>query len=397
MRIPSELEQRFISEHLNADIPQLILSASQFPEIKEMAFVAEQIEARQRIKDKLPDWYKNNELVFPSRLSTEQCSSFQTASYKQRLVEPNWKITDLTGGLGIDSFYLSRKVAALTYVEKNEDYCEAARNNFTVLDASNINVVNADTTEIIEQLPICDAFYIDPSRRGTSDRRLYALSDCEPNLPEILPLLLKKAPIVIAKLSPMADLISTIKQLPKTKEIHILSVKNECKELVFVISRDIEDANPEIFCANYLSNGDSTSFIFRFNEEHNTMSQISSGIKHFLYEPDASVMKSGAFKLIAQRFGIEQLETSSHLYTSNELMKDFPGRIFSVDNTYPFNNRICRQLSETIPQASIAVRNFPLSAEDLRKKLKIADGNEIYLFATTLADKSRTLIVCRKV
>lgn len=385
----------FIKEHAADDTTRLLLSASRYPDI-DMSFAVEQILARRQIKDKLPSWYVNDCLVFPAKIAAEQCSSEQTAMYKQRLVGEDVHLCDLTGGLGIDSYFFSRKVKQVTYIERFGKYCEAARSNFSSLGVINVQVLEGDTVELIPSLPSTDVFYIDPARRGEGNKRVFALSDCEPNLPELLPGLFRHAPKVIAKLSPMADIQLTLGLLPHTTEVHVISVKNECKELLFVLERDAEVASPEILCVNFTTDGSEETFRFTYPEEQTAASGLCTGVGAYLYEPNASLLKAGAFKIVAERLGIKKLQVSSHLYTSEVWVANFPGRTFEVEATLPFTGKLCKNLSKDIPQANITVRNFPLSVEELRKRTKVTDGGVTYLFATTLADGEKVLIKCHK-
>ncbi len=385
----------FIKEHAGDDLTRLLLSASRYPTV-DVPFAADQIAARRQIREKLPSWYACDELLFPSKLSAEQCSSEQTAQYKARLVREDETLCDLTGGLGVDSYYFSRCVRHVVYIERFPSYCEAARHNFSVLGANNISVVEGNCTNLISGLPRTDVFYIDPARRGEAGRRVYALTDCEPDLPALLPDLLRRATKVIAKLSPMADIRQTAALLPGTKEIHVLSVKNECKELLFVVGRDETAASPKICCVNYDSCGREEMFSFSQEEEHAAHLQPAGRIGKFLYEPNASILKAGAFKCVAARFSVEKLHVSSHLYTSDHHIECFPGRYFAAEEVYPFSGKLCKTLSKEIPRANITVRNFPLSVEELRRRTKIADGGDVYLFATTLADSTKVIVRCRK-
>lgn len=391
----TDLFRQFVKEHAADDLTRLLLSASRYPTI-DISFAVEQIASRRQIKEKLPMWYANDALLFPSKISAEQCSSEQTASYKQRLVKESDRLCDLTGGLGIDSFYFSRKAAHVTYIERFPAYCEAACHNFASLEATNITIVEGDSTELLAELPQFDIFYIDPARRGEGNKRVYALTDCEPDLPALLPELFRHAPKVIAKLSPMADIRLTLDLLPGTTEIHILSVRNECKELLFVVESQAETSSPIVHCINFNSAGREEIFAFSLQDEQGEELHLARQMKRYFYESNASLLKAGAFKSIASCFGVEKLHVSSHLYTSDELVEDFPGRRFVVEEVYPFTGKLCKNISKDIPQANITVRNFPLSVEELRKRTKIRDGGEVYLFATTLADNSKILVKCRK-
>ena len=391
---PTDELLRFVKEHAGDDLMRLLLSASRYPSI-DVPFAVDQIASRRKIKEKLPSWYACDALLFPSKLSAEQCSSEQTARYKQRLVNAGETLCDLTGGLGVDSYYFSRCAGHVDYIERFPSYCEVARHNFVVLGADNINVIEGDCMSIIPALPRVDVFYIDPARRGDVGQRVYALQDCEPDLTSVLPDLLLRAPKVIAKLSPMADIRQTLERLPHTTCVHVLSVRNECKELLFVVERDAA-ASPTLYCVNYNSSGGEETFVFTQEEERAETLHVASRIGRFLYEPNASLLKAGAFKCVATRFPVEKLHASSHLYTSESWVEGFPGRSFVVEEVYPFSGGLCKKLSKEIPQANITVRNFPLSVEELRRRTKIKDGADVYLFATTIADGEKVIVKCRK-
>ena len=379
---------QFIKEHATDDLTRLLLSAAKYPGM-DIPFLVDQIAVRRQIREKLPSWFENGQLVFPAKIAAEQCSSEQTAAYKQELIGESWTICDLTGGLGIDSYFLSRKAKHLTYIERFPVYCEAAKHNFSVLEANNITIINADAAQVVDTLPEVDAFYIDPARRGESNKRVFALQDCEPNLPGLLPALLKRSPRVIAKLSPMADIQMTLELLPGTTSVHVLSVRNECKELLFVVEREADGREPLVRCINFGLDG-IQSFSFTLEEERSAVLVPAGQVGTYLYEPNA------AFKQIAVRTGVKKLQVNSHLYTADHLVSDFPGRRFRVDEVLSFTGKLCKGLSKTIPQANITVRNFPLSVEELRKRTKITDGGHVYLFATTLVDGEKVLVKCSK-
>lgn len=384
---------RFINDNLLADPNKLLLSAAKYPEL-DMPFIVNQILARRQIREKLPEWYACPQIIIPSRIAAEQCSSFQTAAYKQRLIKGD-TVCDLTGGLGVDTFYISKTTRKSYYIERFEEYCQAARHNFNTLAAHHIEVINADSRDI--ELPQVDTIYLDPARRGDANKRLFDLHDCEPDIVALKQELLTKAMRVIVKISPMADITRTLALLPEATEVHILSVKNECKELLFVLDRTTSSQTvPQLYCVNYLSDGSETGFCFMPQEEQEAHPDYASQIEAYLYEPNASVLKGGAFKSIATRFGLKKLQVNSHLYTSDSMMADFPGRVFKVDETLDFTSKTAKKLSEQIPKANITIRNFPLSVDELRKKTKIKEGGEVYLFATTLGKDQKIMIRCSK-
>lgn len=388
--------KEFIQEHLTDNTDKLLLNASRYPGI-DVPYAVSQITARRQIKDKLPSWYANDNIVFPSRLSAEQCSSETTACYKQRLITGDC-VCDLTGGLGIDSCYFARKAKKVIYIERFPEYCAAAQSNFRVLGINNIQILNADARELAETLT-AETFYIDPARRADGNKRVFALADCEPDVIQLKPILLEHAQRLIVKISPMADIDETLRLLPETTEVHVLSVKNECKELLFILENHphIPQRQVTIHAANYKTDGDCQLFTFTPDEEKAAELHTTTTIQKYLYEPHAALLKSGAFKLTAIRFGMQKLHRHSHLYTSNDTCPDFPGRQFIVHDVFVFSGKLLKQLHKTIPQANITTRNFNLSVADLRKRSGIREGGDVYLMATTLDNGEQVLISCRKI
>jgi hypothetical protein len=391
---------RFIAEHRADDPAKLLLSARKYPEV-DIPFVAEQLQARRQIREKLPEWYASDLVVLPSRIAAEQCSSWQTAAYKQRLVVGT-TLCDLTGGLGVDSYYLSKQTERSIYIERFADYCEAARHNFGVLGAKHIEVVNGDSRSM--ELPEVDTIYLDPARRGDAGKRLFDLHDCEPDVVAMKGELLAKAKRVVVKVSPMADVSRTLALLPETVEVHVLSVKGECKELLFVMDREaastvaVDKCNAvTVTCVNYLTDGREVSFGYRLADEAASQPLAASAPMRYLYEPNASILKAGAFRTVAHRFALRKLHPNSHLYTSDELAADFPGRIFEVGEVIDFASKNIKTLASRYPKANLTTRNFPLTVDALRKKTKIKDGGDDYLFATTCEGDRRVVVCCRKV
>ena len=424
----TEALQKFIRDHADDDLPELLLNASRYREVDVKAATL-QIKVRRKIKDKLPEWYQDDRLIFPSSLAAEQCSSEITAVYKQRLVHCNDVLCDLTGGLGVDAFYLSQKMRYVTLIEKNKACCEAVRANYKTLGVTNVRIINDDTFDYLkrteDQTNRVNVYYADPSRRSTANKRWYAIRDCEPDLLEIIALL-PTCYKLIAKLSPMLDIEQVLKQIPNVREVHILSVKNECKELLIVSQSDdaahtrfcdtydfadatllegiakpfdrkqFPETGPVIYCINYETNEIEQSFCFRLTDERATVAPVAKKTGRFLYEPNASILKAGAYKSIAWRYGVEKLHTNSHLYTSGQPVMSFPGRLFEITDVLPFNNRLCKTIHLTVPQANIAVRNFPITVDELRKRTRIREGGDVYLYATTLPDNQKALVICRK-
>ena len=393
MQLTAGLKQ-FIRAHLTDNTDKLLLAASRFPGI-DIRFAIDQIIARRQIQHKLPFWYEQDELIYPSRLSTEQCSSEQTALYKQQLLRGN-TVCDLTGGLGIDTFYFAQKAGNVIYVERFPEYCTAAQHNFKVLNTSNIHIIHSDACDIIQTLQ-ADTFYLDPARRGNGNKRLFALTDCEPDILQLKPLLLERARRVIVKISPMADPEETLRLLPETREIHILAVRNECKELLFILEGTTPSVQPvKIYAVNLGGTTAEPPFIFTPDEEKEAPLQVCQTLQNYLYEPHAALLKSGAFKLIATRLNLFKLHRHRHLYTSESLCQDFPGRIFTIEETYEFSGKLLKQLYRQIPKANLTTRNFPLTVAELRKRSNIKEGGDIYLFATTLYSGQRVLIRTHK-
>jgi hypothetical protein len=381
----------FVHDHADDDLAQLLLAAGRYPEI-DVPFAVEQIRARRYIREKLPTWYADRSLLFPSKSAVEQCSSELTAAYKQGLIRNETHVCDLTGGLGVDTCFFARKVSRVSYVERSETCFRIAMYNFSRMNMENIDGYCEDAESAIRKIQSMDIIYVDPARRNEENRRFYALSDCEPDFVKIAPLLLSKSPKVIAKLSPMLDIRHTLNLFPQTCEIHVVSVRNECKELLFVLQRGTENREPGIRCINYTTEGVEQSFCFTLSDELSAEPVMRNSIQTYLYEPNASILKAGGYKQIAIRSGIEKLHPNSHLYTSGRLIPSFPGRVFRVENVFPFTGRLCKTIAGIIPQAHISTRNFPLSAAELRQRTRIADGGDRYLFATTLADDQKVLI-----
>ncbi len=382
--------KQYIEQHLNDDVNLLALKKA--PTDVDLPTVLHQIEARQLLAKKVPSWSQNEDLLFPARLAIEQCSSEATATYKASLLGGN-RFLDLTGGLGIDSCFISAKFQHADYVERQPELCELARHNFEVL-GTNVTVHNAAAEDYLNDTDPVDWIFIDPARRDVYGRKMVSVADCSPDVIQLQDLLLTKATHVMVKLSPMLDITQALSELHHVEEVHVVAVNNECKELILIMKRDCNSAT-KLFCVNLLSEQETISFTI--DEESACPLSLADGVMRYLYEPNAAVMKGGCFKTIASAYGMSKLHRNSHLYTSENLVTKFPGRIFEVRDCVPFNRNSRRLLPQDGSKFSISVRNFPLSAEQLRKLLKLKDGDECYLFATTIKNDSKVLILCKKI
>lgn len=382
----------FIRDHAGDDVRQLALQAARYPQV-DMRVAATQIEGRRLAATKLPSWAAVDGVVFPVRLSMEQCSSEQTARYKASLVGGD-RLADLTGGFGIDCSYMSDQFSETTYIERNEELCRIATHNFALLE-KNITVVNGNSEEILASLEPQDWIFVDPARRSASGGKVVALSDCEPDVCQLEDLLLQKAKRVMVKCSPMLDISQALRELHSVSEVHVVSVGNECKELLFILGGDGE-REPLIHTVNF--RGESAQVLaFTSDEEIHSTCICTASVSRYLYEPNSSLMKAGCFRLPAARWGLQKLHRNTHLYTSDTLITEFPGRVFEVKNIDGFGKNELKRLSAELKKANIAVRNFPERPEALRKRLKLGDGGDTYLFATTLDDERRVIIRCEKV
>lgn len=381
--------RQFIEEHLHDDVHELALKHSNAK--VDMALALRQIEARQLLQKKVPSWSDNPELLFPAHLSIEQCSSEATALYKASLMNSN-TFADLTGGLGVDCYYISRNFQHADYVEQNPELCKLAQHNFAILQAMDIAVHNESSESFLKHCDPLDLIFLDPARRDSHGHKTVSIADCTPNVIQLQELLLSKARRVMVKLSPMLDISMALKELHHVKEIHVVAVANECKELLFIMEPG-DDDELHYTCVNLQSNQEPVHFTQE--EERVATLQLAKEVGRYLYEPNAAVMKGGCFRLLSHRYGLYKLHRNSHLYTSDHWVPDFPGRIFEVEDWTVFGKK-AKTILAGIEKASIAVRNFPLSVAELRKSLKISDGDQVYLFATTLSDERKILIKTKK-
>lgn len=395
---------QFIIEHEGEDHNKILLSASRYPDV-DIPTAARSIAARKKIKSKIPTFYNEPSLIYPTTLSLEQCSSEATAIYKQSLIPQGCKVADLTGGLGVDSFFFSKKAKSVEYYERNGELASAVKENFASLGAYNINVnpFNINVSYIdSDQFNNFDIIFLDPARRDRSGGRVFSVSDCEPNLIELEKHLLNKGESVIAKISPMADLSHLINTFRTLREIHIVSVDNECKELLLILKKGERVGDIVLHCVN-ISKGSRQHFSFT-PEEESAISPLlfqeeilEDGEDLFLYEPNRSILKAGAFKLISHNFSLWKLSHSTHLYLSNKLIEDFPGKCFRVTEHRQFSKKVVSEWKKSHPYASVTTKNFPISSEDLAKKLGCKESDKFHIFACQVSDGEKKIFFTEKV
>ena len=393
----------------------LALQAHNYPDI-DMPFLLNQLTGWLKARTKLPSWAAQEDIIYPPHLSMEQCSSEQTALYKANLLEElsgshatssPTRFVDLTGGFGVDFSFIARNFTHATYVEQQEQLCKVAQHNFKVLGLSQVEVVNTDGTEYLHQMQPANVIFLDPARRNEQGGKTILIEDCSPDVLTLEKELLEKADTIVLKLSPMLDWHRAVNELNVIgnviREVHILSVRNECKELLIVLQKEEPQSDTtvasipklRIVCMN-------DNEVVSYYEEETAgilLSILSTPptAGQYLYEPNASLMKAGCFALISHRYEVSALSVNSHLFVSNSLIEHFPGRCFRLVAVSSFNKKELRHTLSSIKKANLAVRNFPMSVADLRKKLKIKEGGTDYLFATTDANNNHLLLLCAKV
>lgn len=382
----------FVKEHAADDVQRLALEVRKHPEV-DAHFALDQIAGRQKSRTKLPSWAEVDALIFPPSVSMEQCSSEATASYKSSLVSGE-SLVDLTGGFGVDFSFLANRFSSAVYVERQEHLCHIAEHNFKVLGLSHVQVVNDDAEQYLATMPVVDLIYLDPARRDGAGNRVFRLDDCTPNVVQLLDLLLTKGRQVMIKLSPMLDVSQALRQLRGVSEVHIVSVAGECKELLLLLSAK-QEGDVKIVCVN-----DGQTFTYRLGEPVVMPMQWSGKLPAegnlYLYEPNASMMKAGCFGQLAQRYGLQAVAQQSHLFVAERPISDFQGRKFVVNDITTLNSKELKQKLAGITQANVAVRNFPLKAAELAKRLRLKDGGSVYIFGTRLANGKNVLLLCEK-
>lgn len=382
--------RQFLREHRHDDPYELALRPEQFAGLP-MASLAAQIHARQKAASKIPSWAGRDDLIWPPILSMEQCSSERTARYKAGRVRGRL-LVDLSGGAGVDTFFLRTSFEKTVYVERDPALCDIARHNFGVMQAG-VEVVNADAGHYAEAFAgKADLFYLDPARRDPGSRqRFFRIGDFQPNPAELAPLLLRKAVQVLVKLSPMADPAAILDLFPSLQVLEVLSVRNEVKELLCLLG---EAGGEPLVRAVDLAAGDRETMLeFRPSEEPAAHCDIAQPME-YLFEPGRAVLKAGAFRLPCQRFGVAKLHPNTHLYTSGVPISNFPGRCYQLLGRLKPRKEEVRKAIPAM-RARVAVRNYPEEAAVLRKRLGLLEGGEDHLFGATLADGRPALLHCR--
>ena len=399
----TEKDIEFIKENAEADVTRLLLGKA--PEGVNLQLCAKCIQARAKMKIKAPLWWENLALAYPFSVSVEQGSSQKTALLKQRIIKelfnnlpdsdtPCSIITaDLTGGMGIDSYFISQIASKHYYFERTKELCEATEYNFFQLGASNIIVSNRDVTAdgcaVLKELAQKEIslVYIDPARRTATGDKAILLQDYEPNVIDLQEYLFAISRFVLIKVSPMADIKLNLKYLPNTRTVYIVTVDNECKELLFLLDREHSGAEPLIDVVQK----DNVTLLL--SEEENATATYTSTPGKYLYEPGKGMLKAGAYKLISERYRCRKLAVSTHLYTSDEEINDFPGKTFCVEEVIPFNKKSLKEVAKRFPKADLTARNFPMDTNALKKLSGIKDGGSNHIFAVTLHNGEKVLII----
>lgn len=454
MTIMNDETREFVAMHRNEDVRELALKAKRVEGL-DLPLALDQIAGWQIARKKLPQWASCEGIVYPPHISMEQCSSQFTAQYKSEIAqtllapaatvrarvsdsgesdnqttksEPQLSnsgesdncevemclrmsdspesdtlverssMVDLTGGFGVDFSYLARGFSQATYVERQRHLCDLAEHNMAALGLDQARIVCDDGVEYLRQMDPVDFIYLDPARRDEHGSRTYAIEDCTPNVLELRDLLLAKSQCTLVKLSPMLDWRKAVADFDETvREVHIVATGNECKELLLVLSQQVheEPSAPRVFCVNDNQRIDYDSAAY--TQGLRIGGKPLPEAKNYLYEPNASIMKAGCFDLVEERFGVAQVGPSSHLFVSATPVADFPGRGFAIEAIGGMNKKDIKRLLNGTKQANIAVRNFPLTAPQLRKKLKLADGGPVYLFGTTMQGCDHVLLRTSKI
>lgn len=388
--ILSQNIQDFITQNSGAPIAKLALQKNPFPEV-EWILILNQIEAKSKAKDKLPTWFATDNIIYPSKISVEQTSSEKTAAYKASLISGETLI-DLTGGFGVDDYYFSKKFKSIAHCEINEDLSAIVKHNFEQLKVKNCVCYANDSANVLkESNQKWDWIYIDPSRRNNAKGKVFMLKDCLPNVPESLDFYFEKTDSILIKTAPLLDISAGLSELKFVKNIHIIALENEVKELLFEIHNHYQ-GEITIKTANILKDKTEAFGFILGSDSHFASYHLP---QKYVYEPNSAIMKSGGFDEVSAIFDINKLHKHSHLYTSDELI-DFPGRTFEIQKVIPYSkNEMKTELANQ--QANLTTRNFPDTVENIRKKWKIKNGGNLYCFFTTDKNDNKIVLICRKI
>jgi len=381
--------QQFITENLKTDITKLILKGSPFSDVS-IQELANQIVAKQKAEHKLASWFRTQQIYYPSKINIEQTSSEHTANYKSNLVN-GASIIDITGGFGIDCFYFSKRFEAVTHCEINAELSTIVAHNFKQLKINNITTFSGDAFDFLRSTKEkFDCIYIDPSRRDAVKGKVFLLQDCIPNVPENIDFLFSKTNQILIKTSPILDITSAINELKFVKEVHVIAIHNEVKELLFLLDKE-HSKSIEIKTVNI---GKEETKTFHFTYKEDLYSEYSEPLS-YLYEPNSAILKSGGFHQITNQLNVSKLQQHSHLYTADILL-DFPGRTFKIEKVLSYDKK---KLKKLLPEnkANITIRNFPKTVAQIRKETKIKEGGTIFIFFTTNFKNELTVVICRKI
>jgi hypothetical protein len=382
--------QEFINANIDVKITKLALQKNPFPNVDWIS-ILNQIEAKTKAKDKLPTWFATKDIIYPSKISVEQTSSEKTALYKSTLVSGD-SLIDLTGGFGVDDYYFSKRINTIAHCEINPELSDLVKHNFEQLEVKNCSFYKGDSLTTLSSLnQKWDWIYIDPSRRNDAKGKVFMLKDCLPNVPENLDFYFKNSNAILIKTAPLLDISAGLSELKNVKNIHIVALDNEVKELLWELHKDYS-GEITIKTINILKDK-TESFDFVLNQEQRVPSY--SLPQKYLYEANNAIMKSGGFDEVSNLYSINKLHRHSHLYTSENLVA-FPGRIFEIQNSISYNRTEMKMLLEN-KKANITIRNFPDSVEVIRKKWKIKDGGNIYCFFTTDVNNNKIVLICTKI
>ena len=388
MFLPIDLKH-FINNNINKNIKDLAFQKNPF-KAYDWKWILNQIQAKQKAEKKLPTWFNNDDIIFPTTLSIEQTSSEPLAQYKSTLISGE-KIIDLTGGFGIDCFYFSQNFKDVTHCEFQEDLSAIVQHNFKVLGKENIKTISGDSIAYLEKTnETFDWIYIDPARRDDSKSKVFLLADCTPNVVALQDLLFSKSNNILIKVAPLLDISSILNELSNVKHIYAISLQNEVKELLIVLEKGFNNI-PKLTATNISTIGQLTTKDFAFEDD--AFCTLSLPQK-YVYEPFSSFLKIGVYNSLANEYQVSKLHKHSHLYTSETLV-NFPGRQFEIEKVIPYNKKEMKQLVGT--KCYITTRNFSMKVEEIRKKHKIKDGGETYVFFTTDLNDEKIVIISKKI